>query len=320
MWFFLRKIFVLVEKDTRKALNMLSWKHWEKVNWTVKVTVVTKIIEVEHLNFRYPQTEGRPALSDVNLTIEQGEWVAIIGHNGSGKSTLAKSLDGLLPLNPESGKIRVAGIELTEDSVWDIRRQIGMVFQNPDNQFVGATVEDDVAFGLENIGLPRDEMVTRVHDALARVRMTEFADREPARLSGGQKQRVAIAGVIALQPQIIILDESTSMLDPNGRIEVLDTVRELKEQENLTVISITHDIDEAANANRIVILDDGEIKESGTPAEIFQYGERLIELGLDVPYAERLKAALHRQGLIVPQQYLTEEGLVDWLWTLHSKM
>lgn len=281
---------------------------------------MTKIIEVEHLNFRYPQTEGRPALSDVNLTIEQGEWVAIIGHNGSGKSTLAKSLDGLLPLSPESGKIRVAGIELTEDSVWDIRRQIGMVFQNPDNQFVGATVEDDVAFGLENIGLPRDEMVTRVHDALARVRMTEFADREPARLSGGQKQRVAIAGVIALQPQIIILDESTSMLDPNGRIEVLDTVRELKEQENLTVISITHDIDEAANANRIVILDDGEIKESGTPAEIFQYGERLIELGLDVPYAERLKAALHRQGLIVPQQYLTEEGLVDWLWTLHSKM
>lgn len=281
---------------------------------------MTKIIEVEHLNFRYPQTEGRPALSDVNLTIEQGEWVAIIGHNGSGKSTLAKSLDGLLPLNPKSGKIRVAGIELTEDSVWDIRRQIGMVFQNPDNQFVGATVEDDVAFGLENIGLPRDEMVTRVHDALARVRMTEFADREPARLSGGQKQRVAIAGVIALQPQIIILDESTSMLDPNGRIEVLDTVRELKEQENLTVISITHDIDEAANANRIVILDDGEIKESGTPAEIFQYGERLIELGLDVPYAERLKAALHRQGLVVPQQYLTEEGLVDWLWTLHSKM
>lgn len=281
---------------------------------------MTKIIEVEHLNFRYPQTEGRPALSDVNLTIEQGEWVAIIGHNGSGKSTLAKSLDGLLPLNPESGKIRVAGIELTEDSVWDIRRQIGMVFQNPDNQFVGATVEDDVAFGLENIGLPRDEMVTRVHDALARVRMTGFADREPARLSGGQKQRVAIAGVIALQPQIIILDESTSMLDPNGRIEVLDTVRELKKQENLTVISITHDIDEAANANRIVILDDGEIKESGTPAEIFQYGERLIELGLDVPYAERLKAALHRQGLVVPQQYLTEEGLVDWLWTLHSKM
>ncbi|KRK84831.1 cobalt transporter ATP-binding subunit [Loigolactobacillus coryniformis subsp. torquens DSM 20004 = KCTC 3535] len=284
------------------------------------MTVVTKIIEVEHLNFRYPQTEGRPALSDVNLTIEQGEWIAIIGHNGSGKSTLAKSLDGLLPLNPESGKIRVAGIELTEDSVWDIRRQIGMVFQNPDNQFVGATVEDDVAFGLENIGLLRDEMVTRVHDALARVRMTEFADREPARLSGGQKQRVAIAGVIALQPQIIILDESTSMLDPNGRIEVLDTVRELKKQENLTVISITHDIDEAANANRIVILDDGEIKESGTPAEIFQYGERLIELGLDVPYAERLKAALHRQGLVVPQQYLTEEGLVDWLWALHSKM
>ncbi len=284
------------------------------------MTVVTKIIEVEHLNFRYPQTEGRPALSDVNLTIEQGEWVAIIGHNGSGKSTLAKSLDGLLPLTPESGIIRVAGTKLTEASVWDIRSQIGMVFQNPDNQFVGATVEDDVAFGLENIGLPREEMLTRVHAALERVRMTEFADREPARLSGGQKQRVAIAGIIALQPKIIILDESTSMLDPTGRIEVLETVRQLKEQADLTVISITHDIDEAANANRIIILDDGEIKESGTPAEIFQYGERLIELGLDVPYAERLKAALQRQGLVVPQQYLTEEGLVDWLWTLHSKM
>ncbi|MFD1318890.1 energy-coupling factor ABC transporter ATP-binding protein [Loigolactobacillus zhaoyuanensis] len=281
---------------------------------------MTKIIEVEHLNFRYPQTEGRPALSDVNLTIEQGEWVAIIGHNGSGKSTLAKSLDGLLPLTPESGIIRVAGTKLTEASVWDIRSQIGMVFQNPDNQFVGATVEDDVAFGLENIGLPREEMLTRVHAALERVRMTEFADREPARLSGGQKQRVAIAGIIALQPKIIILDESTSMLDPTGRIEVLETVRQLKEQADLTVISITHDIDEAANANRIIILDDGEIKESGTPAEIFQYGERLIELGLDVPYAERLKAALQRQGLVVPQQYLTEEGLVDWLWTLHSKM
>ncbi len=284
------------------------------------MTDVTKIIEVEHLNFRYPQTEGRPALNDVNLTIEQGEWVAIIGHNGSGKSTLAKSLDGLLPLTPDSGTIRVAGITLSEDNVWNIRRQIGMVFQNPDNQFVGATVEDDVAFGLENIGLPREEMLTRVHAALKRVRMLEFADREPARLSGGQKQRVAIAGIIALQPQIIILDESTSMLDPTGRIEVLETVRELKEQANLTVISITHDIDEAANANRIIILDDGEIKESGTPAEIFQYGERLIELGLDVPYAERLKAALRRQNLVVPQQYLTEEGLVDWLWTLHSKM
>ncbi|MFD0898304.1 energy-coupling factor ABC transporter ATP-binding protein [Loigolactobacillus binensis] len=281
---------------------------------------MTKIIEVEHLNFRYPLTEGRPALNDVNLTIEQGEWVAIIGHNGSGKSTLAKSLDGLLPLSADSGTIRVAGMKLTEDSVWDIRRQIGMVFQNPDNQFVGATVEDDVAFGLENIGLPRDEMLTRVKNALARVRMTDFADKEPARLSGGQKQRVAIAGIIALQPQIIILDESTSMLDPNGRIEVLNTVQELKEQENLTVLSITHDIDEAANANRIVVLDDGEIKESGTPAEIFQYGERLIELGLDVPYAERLKAALRKRGAAVPTEYLTEEGLVDWLWTSHLKM
>lgn len=284
------------------------------------MTALTKIIEVEHLNFRYPQTEGRPALSDVNLAIEQGEWVAIIGHNGSGKSTLAKAIDGLLPLDKDSGTIRVAGITLTEDHVWDIRSKIGMVFQNPDNQFVGATVEDDVAFGLENIGLPRAEMQVRVHKALDRVRMTKFAQREPPRLSGGQKQRVAIAGIIALQPQIIILDESTSMLDPNGRIEVLQTVRQLKDQENLTVLSITHDIDEAASANRIIVLDDGEIKESGRPAHIFQYGERLIEMGLDVPYAQRLTAALRRQGVTVPQQYFTEKELVDWLWTSHSKM
>lgn len=284
------------------------------------MTALTKIIEVEHLNFRYPQTEDRPALSDVNLAIEQGEWVAIIGHNGSGKSTLAKAIDGLLPLDKDSGTIRVAGITLTEDHVWDIRSKIGMVFQNPDNQFVGATVEDDVAFGLENIGLPRAEMQVRVHKALDRVRMTKFAQREPARLSGGQKQRVAIAGIIALQPQIIILDESTSMLDPNGRIEVLQTVRQLKDQENLTVLSITHDIDEAASANRIIVLDDGEIKESGRPAHIFQYGERLIEMGLDVPYAQRLTAALRRQGVTVPQQYFTEKELVDWLWTSHSKM
>ncbi|ANK60129.1 MULTISPECIES: energy-coupling factor ABC transporter ATP-binding protein [Loigolactobacillus] len=282
---------------------------------------MAKIIDVTNLNYRYPQQTEHPALKDVNFSVDQGEWVAIIGHNGSGKSTLAKSIDGLLPIGEgDSGTIKVGGITLTEDSVWDIRKKIGMVFQNPDNQFVGATVEDDVAFGLENHGMPREEMVTRVHEALKRVRMLEFAKREPARLSGGQKQRVAIAGVIAQQPDIIILDEATSMLDPEGRVEVLEIVRKLKEEENMTVLSITHDIDETENANRIIVLDDGQLQESGTPEKIFAYGNRLIAMGLDVPYAERLRTALRKRGTIVPAQYLNEEGMVDWLWTSHLKM
>jgi energy-coupling factor transport system ATP-binding protein len=282
---------------------------------------LANIIEVTDLSYHYPQMEQRPALQHVNFTVQAGEWLAIIGHNGSGKSTLAKSLDGLLTPDPQNkGEIKVAGLTLTDETVWQIRAKIGMVFQNPDNQFVGATVEDDVAFGLENRGVPRPEMQERVHAALKRVRMTEFADREPARLSGGQKQRVAIAGIIAQRPDIIILDESTSMLDPKGRAEVLATVRQLNQEDHLTVISITHDIDEAAQANRIVVLDDGQVKETGTPAEIFAYGERLIEMGLDVPYAERLKTALRQVGADVPKQYLTEEGMADWLWTSHSKM
>lgn len=275
------------------------------------------VIHVQHLNYTYPEAK-RQALTDVSFDVAKGEWLAIIGHNGSGKSTLAKNLNGLLA--PESGTVEVAGMTLSEETVWDIRAKVGIVFQNPDNQFVGATVADDVAFGLENRGVPRDDMIRRVDEALKRVGMTAFADREPARLSGGQKQRVAIAGIIAQRPEIIILDESTSMLDPAGRQEVLGVIRELKDELGLTVLSITHDIDEAASAHRIILLNDGKINEIGTPSEIFAQGTDLLRLGLDVPYSERLKDALIQRGVTMPEAYLDNERLVDYLWTLHSTM
>lgn len=271
------------------------------------------IIELSNIHFSYQPDEESPALNDVSFSIQKGEWVAIIGHNGSGKSTLAKTINGLLL--PASGHISVGGKELNEENVWDIRRMVGMVFQNPDNQFVGSTVEDDVAFGLENQGIPREQMVERVLDALKRVRMDSFAAREPARLSGGQKQRVAIAGVVALRPDIIILDEATSMLDPEGREEVISTIKKIKAESNLTVISITHDIDEAANANRILVMKQGRLVNEGTPEKIFSMGSELINMGLDLPFPEKLKIALKEQGIQVPEEYLTEERMVEWLWT-----
>lgn len=271
------------------------------------------IIEMKDLTFRYQEEAQMPALNKVSLNINQGEWIAIIGHNGSGKSTLAKTINGLLL--PESGSIKVNGQEINEKNIWEVRRNVGMVFQNPDNQFVGSTVEDDVAFGLENQGVPREEMLVRVRESLEQVRMAEFMRKEPSRLSGGQKQRVAIAGIVALRPNVIILDEATSMLDPEGRLEVIATVKKIKEENNLTVLSITHDIDEAANANRIFVMKKGELIQEGTPEEIFSQGEKLIELGLDLPFPERLKSALKARGVDVPKEYMTEEGMVDWLWT-----
>jgi ABC-type cobalt transport system, ATPase component len=271
------------------------------------------IIELKNLTFKYQDTDDRAALNDVSLSINEGEWVAIIGHNGSGKSTLAKTINGLLL--PESGTVTVGDYQLDEENIWSIRKMVGMVFQNPDNQFVGATVEDDVAFGLENQGIPRDEMVERVKDALEQVRMSDFFTKEPVRLSGGQKQRVAIAGVVALRPNIIILDEATSMLDPEGRAEVIATIKKIKEENNLTVLSITHDIDEAANANRVLVMRQGQLVSEGTPEEIFSAGPKLIEMGLDLPFPEKLKQALKERGIQVPETYLTEEGMVDWLWT-----
>lgn len=271
------------------------------------------IIELGKINYKYQPDDPRPALKDISFTIKLGEWIAIIGHNGSGKSTLAKTINGLLL--PESGIVKVGNQTLNEENIWSIRRMVGMVFQNPDNQFVGSTVEDDVAFGLENQGIPREEMVIRVQDALEKVRMIDFAKREPARLSGGQKQRVAIAGVVALRPDIIILDEATSMLDPEGREEVISTIKKIKDESNLTVISITHDIDEAANANRILVMKQGELVNEGTPEQIFSAGPELINLGLDLPFPEKLKSALKQRGIDVPSEYMTEERMVEWLWT-----
>lgn len=270
------------------------------------------IIEVNQIEFSY-QEDTPPALKDVSFTINRGEWIAIVGHNGSGKSTLAKTINGLQM--PQKGSVKVGGQVLSEESVWDVRRMVGMVFQNPDNQFVGATVEDDVAFGLENQGIERSEMLKRVTNALEQVKMTSFATREPARLSGGQKQRVAIAGVVALRPDIIILDEATSMLDPEGREDVIATIRQIKEENELTVISITHDIDEAASANRILVMREGQLYQEGTPGEIFSAGPELVSLGLDLPFPEKLKMALKARGVEVPTTYLDEEGMMDWLWT-----
>ncbi|WP_298730612.1 energy-coupling factor ABC transporter ATP-binding protein [uncultured Granulicatella sp.] len=271
------------------------------------------IIELEDIHYRYHEDDAREALAGVSLEIRRGEWLAIIGHNGSGKSTLAKVMNGLIEAN--KGSVIVNGKTLTEETVFDARRTVGMVFQNPDNQFVGTTVEDDIAFGLENIGLPREEMLERVTKVLDMVKMSEFRTKEPARLSGGQKQRVAIAGVTALEPEVIILDEATSMLDPKGRLEVISTIQKLHKEKKITVISITHDLDEAAQADRVVLMEQGQIQQIGTPKEIFKLGSKLVEKGLDVPFAEKLIEALRERGINVPEEYLDEEGLVEWLWT-----
>lgn len=276
------------------------------------------LISLQDVSYRYSSTDNFLALNNVSLTIEKGEWITLIGANGSGKSTLVKTLNGLNM--PQEGTISVDGLELNEENIWTIRQKVGMVFQNPDNQFVGSTVADDVAFGLENIGIPRDEMIERINQSLEQVGMSNFKQAEPARLSGGQKQRVAIAGILALEPEIIILDEATSMLDPKGRAEVLETVKAVKEKSNLTVLSITHDINEAAQADRIFVLEQGQIKYVNVPEEIFKLGDELIDLGLTVPFVEQLKNELVKNNIHVPKEFMTEERLVEWLWKYASKM
>ncbi|RAN57532.1 energy-coupling factor transporter ATPase [Dolosigranulum pigrum] len=279
---------------------------------------MSDIITVNNIKYKYNIDDDHLALNDVSFSVNQGEWLSIVGPNGSGKSTLAKTLNGLIA--PQEGSVQVDGLDLTMENVWDIRQRVGMVFQNPDNQFVGATVQDDVAFGLENLGVPRPEMIERIEHALAQVGMTDFAEKEPARLSGGQKQRVAIAGIVALKPKIMILDEATSMLDPRGRREVLQTVKEVKERENLTVLSITHDVDEAAASDRVLVMKGGQIIDHDKPEAIFSQTKNLMSYGLDVPFPERLKQALAQENITVPDDYLTKEGLIDWLWTSVSKM
>lgn len=271
------------------------------------------VISIKNIHFNYQDQDTREALSNVSLDVYEGEWLAIIGHNGSGKSTLAKMMNGLLEAS--SGEIYIDGQLLTEETVYEARRKVGMVFQNPDNQFVGTTVEDDIAFGLENIGMPREEMIQKINASLEMVRMTPFKEKEPARLSGGQKQRVAIAGMIALAPKVVILDEATSMLDPQGRFEVISTIQQLHKDKGITVISITHDLDEAAQADRVLLMEGGKVNRIGKPSEIFEMGTALVDKGLDVPFSEKLKAVLKEKGLDVPNEYLDEEGLVEWLWT-----
>ena len=271
------------------------------------------IIDVKNLSFRYKESQEYYDVKDITFHVKRGEWLSIVGHNGSGKSTTVRLIDGLL--EAESGEIAIDGQRLTEENVWDIRRQIGMVFQNPDNQFVGATVEDDVAFGLENQGLSRQEMKKRVEETLALVGMLDFKKREPARLSGGQKQRVAIAGVVALRPAILILDEATSMLDPEGRRELIETVKGIRKDYDMTVISITHDLEEVAMSDRVLVLKKGEIESTSSPRELFSRND-LDQIGLDDPFSNQLKHSLSQNGYDLPENYLTESELEDKLWEL----
>ncbi|MXQ49426.1 energy-coupling factor transporter ATPase [Streptococcus pneumoniae] len=275
------------------------------------------MIEVSNLFFKYQEDQEDYTLKDVSFHVKPGEWLSIVGHNGSGKSTTARLLDGLLLA--ESGDIHIAGKKLTEENIWEIRQDIGMVFQNPDNQFVGATVEDDVAFGLENKGISHSEMTNRVTEALALVGMTAFKTREPARLSGGQKQRVAIAGALATRPKILIFDESTSMLDPDGRQELLGTIQTIRQQFEMTIISITHDLDEVALSDRVIVMKSGEIESISTPRELFSRGNDLVALGLDLPFTVRLQESLQDIGW-QPKEYRTETELEDDLWEFLSKM
>ena len=272
--------------------------------------MMKNIIEVRNLKYKYENESEQYILNDVTFHVKQGEWLSIVGHNGSGKSTTVRLIDGLL--EAESGEIFIAGDRLTAENVWEKRRHIGMVFQNPDNQFVGATVEDDVAFGLENQGIDHATMVSRVTEALEIVGMKEFKDREPARLSGGQKQRVAIAGVVALRPDIIILDEATSMLDPEGRLDLIQTVKRIKNSHNMTVISITHDLDEVALSDRVLVMKKGRVESSSTAKELFSRSD-LEELGLDQPFSNQVKVSL-AEDFDLPTGYLTEKELQESLW------
>ncbi len=257
-------------------------------------------IHAEDLWYSYEENEQRiPVLRGLSLDIDRGEYVAILGHNGSGKSTFAKLLNGIL--EPEAGKLVVAGKELsspdlTDDDIFELRREVGMVFQNPDNQLVATIVEDDVAFGPENLGVPPAEIRRRVDEALFTVGMSAYAKHEPHRLSGGQKQRIAIAGLIAMLPSCMIFDESTAMLDPSGRREVIETFERLNREQGITVLTITHYMNEAARADRVIVIDDGRVLADGSPREIFADAERLIAAGLDVPQCTALVHALRDEG------------------------
>lgn len=252
------------------------------------------------------------AIRGIDLSVEKGEFIAVLGHNGSGKSTLAKHINALLV--PTSGTMWIDGVDTSqEDELWKVRQKAGMVFQNPDNQIIGTVVDEDVGFGPENLGIPTEDIWTRVENALAKVGMLGFRDRSPNRLSGGQKQRVAIAGVVAMQPECIVLDEPTAMLDPNGRKEVLEVVRELNKKEGVTVILITHYMEEVVFADHVYVMDAGKIVMEGTPKEIFSEVDRLKSLRLAVPQVTELAYELKQSGVDIPDGILTVEELVEAL-------
>ncbi len=268
---------------------------------------MSHIVKVSDLVFRYEEG-AKPALDNITLTIEEGSFVAVLGHNGSGKSTLAKLIGGIM--TPTFGTVEVCGLDTGDESKIDaIREQVGMVFQNPDNQIVSSVVEEDVAFAPENLGVPHDQLVQRVADALAAVGMSDYAEHSTSLLSGGQKQRIAIAGILAMQPRIIVLDEPTAMLDPKGRKSILEVLRRLVKS-GMTVIHITHHMDEAVEADRVVVIDDGKVLLDGTPHEVFAKEDILRKAGLTVPQSVALMHALREQGLPVPDAVLTVQECV----------
>ena len=273
--------------------------------------MANSVITLDNVSFRYPDA-GRDALSGVSLSIEAGSFIAVLGHNGSGKSTLAKLLNAILV--PTEGTVTVKGMDTrSEENLLNVRRTVGMVFQNPDNQIVASVVEDDVAFAPENLGVPPAEIRRRVDEALKRVGMYEFRNNAPHLLSGGQKQRVAIAGVLAMQPQCVVLDEPTAMLDPQGRREVLDTIERLNRETGMTVILITHHMDEAARADRVIAMSEGRIVADGTPQAVFAQEPLLRSVGLDVPQTEQLLLELKRRGVDIPTDALTPEACAQLL-------
>lgn len=273
-----------------------------------------KAVEVEKLTFSYDQETN--AVEDVTFSIEEGSYTTIIGHNGSGKSTVAKLITGLL--EKKSGKVVIDGLELNEDNLYEIRKRVGIVFQNPDNQFIGSTVRDDIAFGLENRCIPQENMDDIINEFAEKVRMTKYLDKEPTRLSGGQKQRVAIAGILAMKPKILIFDEATSMLDPQGKDEIKKVIRNLHKDSTLTIISITHDIEEVIHADYVIALSKGHVAMSGTPQELFADTDQVRKIHLELPFALRMQEALAREGIHLGKE-ITMEGLVEELCRYDSK-
>ena len=279
------------------------------------------LFDICHVSHTFETEEGKTfdALKDVTAQIKKGEFTAIIGTNGSGKSTLARHLNALLL--PTEGELIVEGMRTSDAGrVWDIRQKVGMVFQNPDNQLVAAVVEEDVAFGPENLGVPPEEIRERVDLALEKVGMTSYRKQAPSMLSGGQKQRVAIAGVLAMKPDCIVLDEPTAMLDPKGRKEVMDTIHELNKKEGITIVLITHFMEEAITADHILVIDRGVLKMEGTPREIFSQADKVTEIGLDVPVPADLARRLRKKGMAVSERCMTDEELGEALCPFVSKM